>query len=92
MAGLYCDYLAQEQQSITNMLGVILKQLLEKGGIPEPVRQAFREEKRGLGGRAVQLFDLVKMLKMTITSLSEVFICIDGLNECLQKNRQELLE
>ena len=92
MAGLYCDYLTQEQQSTTNMLGAILKQLLEKDGIPDPVRQAFREEKRGLGGRAVQLFDLVKMLKMTITSLPEVFICIDGLDECLQKNRQELLE
>ena len=40
----------------------------------------------------MQLSDLVKMLKMTITSLPEVFICIGGLDECLPKNRQELLE
>ena len=92
VAGLYCDYLAHEQQSATNMLGAIFKQLLERDGIPEPLRQVFRKEKRGFGGRAVQLLDLVKMLKTTIASLPEVFICIDGLDECLPKNRRELLE
>jgi len=92
VAGLYCDYLAQEQQSATNILGAILKQLLERDGIPEPLRQIFRKEKKGFGGRAVQLLDLVEMLKNTIASLPEVFICIDGLDECLPKNRRELLE
>ena len=92
VAGLYCDYLAQEQQSATNMLGAILKQLLERDGIPESLREVYRSGKRGFGGRAVQLPDLLKILKTTIASLSEVFICIDGLDECLQKNRRELLE
>ena len=92
VAGLYCDYLAQEQQSSTNMLGAILKQLLERDGIPESLRQAFHMEKRGFGGRALQLLGLVKILKTTIASLPEVFICVDGLDECLPKNRQELLD
>ena len=92
VAGLYCDYLAQEQQSTTNMLGAILKQLLERDGIPQSVRQAFRVEKMGFGGRAVQILDLMKILKTTIASLPEVFICIDGLDECLPNNRRELLE
>ena len=92
VAGLYCDYLAQEQQSATNMLGTILKQILERDGIPESLRGVFRAGKRGFGGRAVQLPDLVEILKATIASLPEVFICIDGLDECLQKNRRELLE
>ena len=35
------------------MLGAVLNQLLERDGISEPVRQAFRKEKRALGGRAV---------------------------------------
>ena len=74
------------------MLGAILKQLLERDGIPEPLRQVFRAEKRGFGGRAAQLLDLVEILKKTIVSLPEVFICIDGLDECLPKNRRELLE
>ena len=92
VAGLYCDYLAREEQSATNMLGAILNQLLERDRIPEPVRQAFRKGKKGFGGRAVQLSDMVKMLKATITSVPEMFICIDGLDECLPKNRQGLLE
>ena len=92
VAGLYCDYLAQEQQSATNMLGAILKQLLERDGIPESLREVFRTGKRGFGGRAVQLPDLVEILKTTVASLPEVFICIDGLDECLLKNRRELLE
>jgi len=92
VAGLYCDYLAQKEQSAKNMLGAILKQLLERDGIPEPLRQFFRKEKRGFGGRAVQLLDLVEMLKIALTSLPEVFICVDGLDECLPNNRRELLE
>ena len=92
VAGLYCDYLAQEQQSAANMLGAILKQLLERDGIPEPLRQIFRQEKKGFGGRAVQILDLIKMLKAMIAPLPEVFICIDGLDECLPNNRRELLE
>ena len=92
VAGLYCDYLAHEQQSATNMLGAILKQLIERDGIPELIRQVFRVGKRGFGGRAAQLLDLVEILKKTIASLPEVFICIDGLDECLPKNRRKLLE
>jgi len=92
VAGLYCDYLAQEEQSTTNMLGAILKQLLERDGIPDHVRQAFRKEKGGFGGRAVRLSDLVEILKATIALLPEVFICIDGLDECVPDNRRELLE
>jgi len=74
------------------MLGSILKQLLQRDGIPEPLRQVFRKEKIGFGGRALQLVDLVRILGTTITSLPEVFICIDGLDECLPKHRRELLE
>ena len=92
VTGLYCDYLAQKEQSTTSMLCAIIRQLLERGGIPEPLRQIFRGEKGGFGGRAAQLLNLVDILKMTIASLPEVFICIDGLDECLPNNRRELLE
>ena len=92
VAGLYCDYQAQEEQSTANMLGAILNQILERDGISEPMRREFRKGKRGFGGRAVELSGMVKMLKATITSVPEVFISIDGLDECLPKNRLELLE
>ena len=46
----------------------------------------------GFGRRAVQSLDLVRILKRTIASLPEVFICINALDECLPNNRRELLE
>ena len=92
VAGLYCDYLAHKEQSATNILGAILNQLLERDGIPDSLRQAFHIDKRRFGGRALQILGLVKILKETIASLPEVFICIDGLDECLPENRRDLLE
>jgi len=90
--GLYCDFLAQQEQSTTNMLGAMLKQLASRGGIPEHTREAFREAKREFGGRGLRLPDMVDLLKKTITSLPRLFICIDALDECAAKHRRELLE
>jgi len=92
VTGLYCDYATQGEQSTTNMLGAILNQLFEADGIPESLRQVFRAEKKGFGGRATQLLELVGMVKAAIALIPQVFICIDGLDECLPKNRRELLE
>jgi len=89
VAGLYCDYNAQEQ-STTNMLGAILIQLFPGDGTREPAQQAFRRAQ--LGGRAAKLSDLIKILKATIALLQRVFICIDALDECPPEIRLELLE
>ena len=91
VACLYCDYLAQQEQTTTSMLGAILKQLVGRGDIPDHVRQSFRDGKKEVGGRKLLLADLVRMLKVTIASLPQVFICIDALDECLPKNLPELL-
>ena len=92
MAGLYCDYVNQEQQSTANMLGAILIQLFARDGIPVTVQEAFHKGKMVLGGQAVRLSDLVEMLKTAIASRPGVFICIDALDECLPKNRLQLLK
>ena len=92
IVGLYCDFHAQQEQSTTNILGAILKQLASRGGIPENTREAFQNAKKEFGGRGLLLPDMVDMLKKTITSLPRLFICIDALDECTQKHRRELLE
>ena len=43
-------------------------------------------------GRGLLLADLMRMLRMVVASLSQVFICIDALDECLPKYLPELLE
>ena len=89
---LYCDYLAHQEQSTTNMMGAVLKQLLGKVDIPKDLRQAFQEGKKVAGGRRLLLPDLVRRLKIAIASLHQVFICIDALDEFLPKNLPALLE
>ena len=90
--GLYCDFLAQQEQSTTNMLGAILKQLVSRGRIPEHTRKVFQKAKKVFGGRGPRLPDMVDMLKKTTTSLPRLFIWIDALDKCTPKHRRELIE
>jgi len=92
VVGLYCDFLSQQEQSTTSMLGAILKQLVSRGEIPEHIRKAFQKAKKEFGGRGLRLPDIVEVMKRTITALPRVFICIDALDESTPKYRRELLE
>ena len=89
--GLYCDFLSQHEQSTTNMLGIILKQFVSAGGVPEHVRQAFEAARKGFGGRCLRLPDMLELVKTTMASLPQVFICIDALDEALPKHMLDLL-
>ena len=85
VAWLYCDYNAQQEQTLINMMGAILKRLVGRD-IPEDIRRAFQEGRRPL------LADLMRMLTIAIAKVPQVFICIDALDECLPKDLPLLLE
>ena len=72
VAGLYCDFLAQQEQTITNMIGAILKQLVGREEIMKDVREAFQKRKQGFGGRRLLLADLMGMLRIAIPLLPQV--------------------
>jgi len=91
VAAFYCDFVSQQEQTIANIMGAILKQLVGKSGIAEDLREAFQKAKGEVGGRGPRLGDLMRMLKTAIASLPKVFICIDALDECLPKYLPELL-
>ena len=91
VACLYCDFLAQQEQTVTSMMGAILKQLVGGGDIPIYLREAFKEGQK-IGGRKPALEDLVGMLRRAIASLGQVFICVDALDEYLPKDLPELVE
>ena len=92
VVGLYCDFLSQQEQSTTSMLGAILKQLVSRGEIPEHIRKDFQKAKREFGGRGLRLPDIVEIIRRAVTALPRVFICIDALDESTPKHRRELLE
>ena len=91
VAGLYCDFLSQQDQTVSNIMGAVLKQLVGRGDIPSYLREAFQKAKKEFGGRRPQLEDLMEMLRTLIASLPRVFICIDALDECLPKCLPDIL-
>jgi len=87
----YCDFRDQREQTTTNIIGAILKQLVVRGQVLEHVQKAFQKAQNEVGGRGLRLSDMVQMLKQAIAALPRVFICVDALDECLPKHLLELL-
>ena len=92
VACFYFDFAAQNEQSPTNMLGSLLKQLVcGQGEIPEEISRAYQDQQNAIGGRGPQLSDIVKMLQTTSLN-KRMFICIDALDECVERHRVKLLD
>ena len=91
VACFYFDFAAQKEQSPTSILSSLLKQVvcgLEE--IPAKIAQAFRDQKKVIGGRKLGLSEIVEMLQ-DISSARPTFICIDALDECMPEYRAKLL-
>ena len=79
VACFYFDFAAQKEQSTTNTLGALLKQVvsgLEK--VPEEIVREYEDQKQVIGGRGPPLPDIVKMLQTT-SSEKRTFICLDAM-------------
>ena len=91
IAMFYCDFRDQNEQTATNIIGAILKQLVARRGVLEHVQKAFQKAQKEVGGRSLRLPDMVQMLKRVVVTLPQVFICVDALDECLPQHLLELL-
>jgi len=91
VAGLYCDFLPEQEQSTISMLGAILRQLVSRGEIPELVWRNLEMAKEAFGHRGLPLPDLVEILNKTIASLQRAYVCIDAVDELAPKHRRDLL-
>jgi len=92
VACFYFDFAAQKERSPTTILSSLLKQVV--GGleeIPTEIVQAFRDQGKVIGGRKLELGEIVRMLQ-DISSSRPTFICFDALDECMAENRAELLD
>ena len=93
VACVYCDFHAQNEQSATGLLGVLVKQVVSAlEPIPDEVQRAFEDSKGEVGGRRPLLPDMLEMLVKSLSCLPKVFICIDALDEFPAKHRPELWE
>ena len=91
VAYFYSDFAAREEQSLTNILGSLLKQIvsgLER--IPDEISQTFQDRK-GVINRRLRIPEIVKMLQ-DATSLLPTFICVDAVDECKEWHRPIILD
>ena len=92
VACFYFDFAARSEQSPVNMLGSLLRQLVSGlDGISEEVVRSFRNQKKVIGGRGLQVSGILKMFQ-TITAAKRTFICVDALDECVAEHRMVILE
>ena len=88
---LYCDYQAQKDQAVVNMIGAFLRQVaLREPRISNEIKNAFTESKEE-GGESLRLPDMVKLLVKIIRSIELVYLCIDAVDEVLRQHRPEFL-
>ena len=88
----YLDFAARKEQSATNVLGSMLKQMV--GGmerIPDEISRVFQQQKATIGGLRPQLVNIVKMIQC-IASSRRIFMCLDALDECSGVERFRLLD
>jgi len=87
----YCDYQAQKEHSVENIIGSLLGQVSwEALVIRNDIRKAFNEPKNR-NGQGLQLPDIVQLFVKAISSVGLVYICIDAVDVLLPKDRLEFL-
>jgi len=88
----YVDFAAREEQSPTNILGSLLRQIVDGlERIPDEINRMFEDHKKVIGGRGLRAPEIVKLLQ-NVTSSRPTFICVDAMDECVEKHRPEVLD
>ena len=91
VACFYFDFADQKKQSAASILGAFLKQVVcGFWDIPKEVWGAFQSHKKVIGGRRLQLPEIVKLLG-NISSRRRTFFCLDALDECAVAERTKIL-
>jgi len=92
VAYFYFDFASQNEQSPTAVLSSLLKQVVR--GLPEipaNIVQAFRDQGKVIGGRKLELDEIVHILR-NISFSRPTFMCLDALDECTADYRTKLLD
>ena len=91
IACLYADYKDQNSQTLVNILGTFLHQLLTT--TTEPIPDKVLDELQDIKNRRGKLGteDCLVLLKIRLHQLKCAFICIDAVDELEPKVRRELL-
>jgi hypothetical protein len=80
LAYVYCDYRDQAGQTIENIFGAMIKQLIMRlPKIPEALAKLYEEQKSR--DEPLRSTDAVDLLQTIFTKFSKVYVCLDALDE-----------
>ncbi|KAI5814540.1 hypothetical protein BZA77DRAFT_222936, partial [Pyronema omphalodes] len=90
VAYFYCDYGNSEKQTAVNVIGALLKQVIDAhcDHLPVGVIESLKEQKSK--GRPT-LRESCDLLEAVLKSFSKFYICVDALDECLEDHRKDFL-
>lgn len=90
MAYIYCNYKDHSAQTASNLVGSLLKQLVQDhSAVYENVKALYRRHQCQETQPALQ--QLLETLRSATGIFSKVFVVVDALDECLDRTRAELL-
>jgi len=92
VAYLYCNYTAQADQTTTNLLAAILKQLVQaRPSTAEPVARLYNHHASQETRPSPK--EIFSALQSTLTCHSSVYLVVDAFDECPDKGtRSQLLD
>ena len=92
VAGFYCDFQSQKTQTPEKVLSALIKQIVRgSAAIPTEINSAFQKAKGQVGGRGLRVTEALGLLMAALAPLDQAFICIDALDELLEKHLPQLL-
>jgi len=90
---IYCNYKEQAQQTVTNLIASLLKQILQnpRASLDE-VKSLYASHKNG--STRPTLVEFINALESNIRTCTKVFIVVDALDECREEDgtRASLLQ
>lgn len=90
MIYFYCDYSDQKTIDSSEILSSFIKQLLSRIEIPDHIQSTISAIYQS-GIRKPDSDELLKLLFLALKLFGEVFLILDGIDECRGSNRAELL-
>lgn len=91
IAYIYCNYKARTDQTATNLLAAILKQLVQDR-LSLTKSLSSLHDQHTIQKTRPSLDEIIGVLRSVLAHYSMVYIVVDALDECIERNRDELLD
>ncbi len=81
IAFVYCNFRRRDEQTTDQLLASVLKQLSrQKPSLPDNLRELWNKHREKQ--TRLSFDDVLKILRLTVSSFSRVFIIVDAVDEC----------